>query len=332
MMRVAVTAPDPAVHSGLSDYARLLAAALEEQGYTAVSPGSHDCAVLNFTPYGAGLATGWLRAPLEARSLARGGRPLVTVFHEVFVRPDQRLRMRVFERLQRWAHRRLVRTSAAVVVSDSSRAAALAALVPDAAPAHVVPVGANVPLPPAPPVRAPAPVVVTFGLLHPLRDLETLVRAAPLVRAQVPDVEVVVVGDLRTDPERARRLRDEAAALDAPVTFTGPLDADDVARQLARARVFVSTYVESLSFGSGTLAAALGHGLAVVAFEGIDLAPELEPGRTLLTARREPGPLAETLVAALGARGDGPAAAGRGIHDAYLSWSAIGARIAALLP
>lgn len=332
MPRVAVTAPDPAVHSGMTDYARLLASTLERHDHEVVEPGRHECAILNFTPYGSGVALGWLRAAREARALSRARRPLITVFHEVFARPDDRLRMRLFEQAQRWAHRTLVRTSRSVVVSDAARAEALRALVPDVGPVHVVPVGPNVPVPAAPPSRAKAPVVVTFGLLHPLRDVETLIRAAPLVREQVPDVEVVVVGDLRSDIERARRLEKEAASLQAPVVFTGALDSKSVARRLAAARVFVSTYVESLSSGSGTLAAAFGHGLAVVAFEDARIGPELEPERTMLLARREPRALAEAIVVALGPTGDGPAAAGRALHDAYLSWDAIGSRIAALLP
>lgn len=331
MTRVAVTAASSAGRSGMVDYARLLGSALERRGCELVQPGSHDWAVINFTPYGAGVAWGWLRAAWQARSLAHGGRPLVTVFHEVFVRPDDRLRMRVFELLQRWAHRTLVRRSHAVVTSDAARAQALADLVPGISGVDVIPVGANVPVPHEPPVRADAPLVVTFGLLHPLRDVETLVRAAPLIRDRVPGARVVVIGDLRSDPARARRLAEEAATLDAPVVFTGPLEADAVAAQFTAARVFVSTYASSLSFGSGTLAAALGHGLAVVAYEEAQLAAPLTSGRDLLTAARTPVALADAIATALEPSGDAIAAAGRRLYDAYLTWDAIGSRFAALL-
>jgi glycosyltransferase involved in cell wall biosynthesis len=329
--RVTVTAPSSSGHSGTADYARLLGAALEQRGFELVRPGDHDCAVVNFTPYGAGVAWGWLRSAREARSLARGERPLVTVFHEVFVRPDDRLRMQMFERLQRWAHRTLVRRSQAVVTSDAARARALADLVGGVGGVAVIPVGANVPVPSAPPPRSAEPLVVTFGLLHPLRDVETLVRSAPLVRDRVAAARVVIIGDLRTDPARARRLTEEAASLDAPVDFTGPLEADAVAAQLASARVFVSTYVESLSFGSGTLAAALGHGLAVVAYEDAELAAPLEPGRDVLTTPRDPTALADAIGLALGPSGDAVAAAGRSLYETCLTWDSIGSRFASLL-
>ena len=330
-IRIAVTAPPSSGHSGVADYARLLGEELERCGFAVGAPGSHELAILNFTPYGAGVHLGWLRAVREAHSLSRGGQPLITVFHEVFVLPDRRLRMRGFGLLQTWAHRRLVRASSAVVVSDDARAGALAALVPGAPPATVVAVGPNVPVPCEAVQRPGEPLVATFGLPHPLRDLETLVRAAALVSAELPAVRFVFLGDPSGDPAAAAHIRDLALALGSPVELTGALPAAEVAARLAATRVFVSTYTETLSLGSGGLAGALGHGAVVVAYDSARLSPPLLAGKHLLVAPRDPDGLARTIVEALAADADGVGAAGRSLYEEAASWKAIAACFTSLI-
>lgn len=101
----------------------------------------------------------------------------------------------------------------------------------------------------------PHPRVVFVGRLHPQKQVETLVRAAPLLAA--PGVQVVIVGD---GPDRAAL---EAIADPALVHFTGFLPHDHVPAVLAHADVFVlpSRYEE---LGS-VLVEAMHSGLPIVA-------------------------------------------------------------------
>lgn len=329
-VRVAVTAPPATGYSGVADYAALLGKELERRGFVVAPAGDHELAVLNFTPYAGGVYLGWLRAVRESRALRRGGRPLITVFHEVFAIPDDRLRMRIFGRLQGWAHRRLVRTSVGVVVSDDVRARSLEAIVPGARPT-IVAVGPNIPVPAAAPARAPGATIATFGLPHPLRDLDTFVRAAALVVGQTPAARFVLLGDWHGDQAAATRLDALARELGARVEITGPLPAEEVARRLSEARVFVSTYTESLSLGSGGLAAALGHGAVVVAYEGARLSPPLVAGTHLLVAPRDPTGLAGAIATALSEAADAVGAGGRALYEEAASWEAIGARFEELI-
>lgn len=326
-----MTAPRSVGHSGLADYATLLGKELERRGFDIVPPGGHELAVYNFTPYANGVYLGWLRAVRAVRSLGRGGRPVITVFHEVFELSDRRLRMCVFAILQQWAHRRLVAASSAVVVSDDARARALAALAPRLRSPIVLAVGPNVPVPSGAPYRSERPIVATFGLPHPLRDVETLVRAAQLVAAETPRVRFVVLGDYRGNPEAAAHLDALGRALDAPIEITGALAAEEIAERLRETRVFVSTYTESLSLGSGGLAAALGHGAAVVVYEAARLSPPIAAGVHVLVAPRDPAGLARTIGEALSASADPVAAAGRALYERAASWEAIGDRFEALI-
>ena len=84
-----------------------------------------------------GVSQGLVAMPVRMRNLGQLlRRVLVLVVLVVFVD------MRMFERLQRWAHRALVRRSRAVVASDATRARALADLVPEATDVRVIPIGA----------------------------------------------------------------------------------------------------------------------------------------------------------------------------------------------
>ncbi len=317
--------------SGVADYARFLACALRDIGYEVRSQqAAVDVAIYNYAPYAAGVYLGWLRGVHDAWRLRRLARRLVVVFHEVFERPDDRLRMRVFAMLQRWATRRLVAAAAATVVADASRARRLASLCPRLPPPAIVPVGPNVPIRDVG-RRAAPPVVVTFGLLHPDRDLETLVEAAGLLRQDVPRLRVRIIGDLRADAARARRLRELVETRAAPVAIEGKLSANAIADALADARVFVSTYTRAVSLGSGTVAAALAYGLAVVVYDGVELHEELVPGSTVLVAEREPYALAATISAALGAVGERVGASGRALYERRLAWPRIAERMAGVI-
>jgi glycosyltransferase involved in cell wall biosynthesis len=275
-MRIAVVDESRGI-SGAADYARELARALAARHEIVPESAAPDVIVYGYAPYAAGVWLGWLRAARTVRRLRRRGR-LVVVFHEVFERPDERLRMRVFARLQAWTTRTLVRSAVAVVLADEARATRLRTVVPRAQDLRIVPVGPNIPVQAAG-ARSTAETVLVFGLLHPDRDVETVVDAVEFLRARRPAIRLRIVGDLSADPARAAAL--QARAHDG-VSIDGVLAADEIAAAFAAARVFVSTYVSAVSLGSGTVAAALAYGLPVVVFEEATLHEALVPVENVL--------------------------------------------------
>jgi glycosyltransferase involved in cell wall biosynthesis len=77
-----------------------------------------------------------------------------------------------------------------------------------------------------------APVVMSFGHVIPLRDRIALVRALPLVREQIPDLKVLVVGHVYTDDflKLAREL-----AVDDCLVVVGRVEHDEVKHYAAAA-------------------------------------------------------------------------------------------------
>jgi glycosyltransferase involved in cell wall biosynthesis len=324
----AIVVADSVQTSGVADYAARLATELAASAEPSDAP--VEAVIYNFTPYGAGVTLGWLRSVRRAGRLRQAAPRFVVVFHEIFVRPDDRFRMVVLERCQRWAARRLDALADATVVADGTRARRLGATVSTNRSAEIIPVGPNIPVP-AEPRRGPGPVVVVFGLLHPERDIETVIRAVALLRETIAGVSLRVIGDLRDDPRRERTLRALIADLGAPVSIDGRLDAHDVAAAFASARAFVSTYTRSVNPGSGTLAAAFGHALPVVVYEAADLDEALVPGQTVLVARRDPAAVAEALSVALGEGGEAIGAEGRRLYESELAWPCIADRFSRLI-
>lgn len=332
-MRIAVQADSPARASGSADYARLLATELEARGHVRVAPGDPaDVAIFSTAPYALGVYTGWLRGVLAARRLRRSARRFLVVAHEVYQpQPATGKGGLLFAAAQRWSAERLLALADATVVSDAWRASLLAQLVPGAPPPTVIPVGPNIPVPPAPRTRATHQVVLTFGLLQARRDLETLVDAFRLLLPRSPEIRLVIAGDLSGDARRLSALRARTAGLDGAIRFTGRITAEAAAAEFASARVFVTGYVDRVSVGSGTLAAALAYALPVIVYEGAALGRGLEDGVTVSSAPRTAVGLAATLEDALEGAADAIGARGRELYERELSWARIGDRYEQLL-
>jgi colanic acid/amylovoran biosynthesis glycosyltransferase len=87
---------------------------------------------------------------------------------------------------------------------------------------------------PGPPVQERRRRIVFVGRLVEKKGVEYLIRAFALVRKQVPDAELVIVGEgrLRT------RLQRLASDLEVPVSFEGILSSNQIRTQLLDSRVF----------------------------------------------------------------------------------------------
>jgi len=121
-----------------------------------------------------------------------------------------------------------------------------------------------------------APVVVFFGFLHPVKELDRLVRAVAALRPRHPGLRLVIVGGAGSHsvpPAQATRLRrqleDEArhyGLAGGGVLLTGYRPAAEVSRILSGADAAAFPFRDGLTAAkSGSLLAALDHGLPVIA-------------------------------------------------------------------
>jgi L-malate glycosyltransferase len=143
-----------------------------------------------------------------------------------------------------------------------------------------------------------APVVISLRTLHPVYDVESLIRAVPAVLARVPEARVVIGGD---GPDRPH-LESVVAALGVghAVTFIGFVLGPDLPATLASADVYVST---STSDGgiAATTAEAMACGVPVVITdfgENRDWVEDGVSGR--IVPLRSPDKVAEAVIALLG--------------------------------
>ncbi len=261
--------------------------------------------------------------------------PLVTTFHTVLMSPSAS---------QREVMTRLIRRSSRSVVMSQGAADRLVAIY-DADPSTVVVIPHGVPdLPPADPRLArrrlgldpDRPIVLSFGLLGPGKGYELAIDAMARVRTHVPDARYVVLGS--THPEQLRvagetyrhGLQTRAAALDLreAVDFVDEyLDPEHLAMWLQAAEVYITPYPGAEQIVSGTLAYAVGAGLAIVSTPYAYAREVLAGGRGTLVPFGDPDGMAAGITRYL-VDGSARAAAG-GRAYAYgraMTWTAVGAR------
>jgi glycosyltransferase involved in cell wall biosynthesis len=252
-----------------------------------------DVVHLQFVPHGfhpRGLPTALCLLPLLVR-LASPARPVVT-FHELFISWEGGLARRAVGLLQRLQALLLAAPSCAVVVTLERRAAWLGRRLPHRRSAiFVVPVGSNIPVVPLSASERCALrqqlfgsdrvfVLGIFSPQHPAVDLEGVVAAL----AELPDeVRLLVVG--RVPAERCRAVRQRAAALGVSrrICWTGSLSAEGVSQALQTVDVYVHAHPSGPSPRSTVLAAALAHGLPVIAYAGTeDQSGRYQDGKNLV--------------------------------------------------
>jgi phosphatidylinositol alpha-1,6-mannosyltransferase len=164
-------------------------------------------------------------SPASAALQQTAGVPFIQYFHakEIGLRAD----------LARFA---VKRARASIVVSRYTRDLAMGA---GGDPRRLRRIPPGVDLPPAMPGerRATRPTILTVGVLADrYKGHDVLIRALPLVRAQVPDVEWVVIGDGPLRPALERLAAAEGLA--GSVRFLGRVSDRERDRWLARSHVF----------------------------------------------------------------------------------------------
>ena len=210
------------------------------------------------------------------------------------------------------AYARLAARANAVVVHYEAARLDLITMGVDAARVHVISSGAPNPDDSAPAHgRAPArrslglgpeaPVVLFFGFVKPYKGLEILLASLPAVCAGVPDVTLVVAGEIVGSPARYKRLAARLGVGGAIRWRAGFVPSSDVGDLFAAADVVVLPYIDGSWSGVLLTAYAFRRPVVASAVGGI---PELvEHGTTgLLVPPGDPAALAAALAAVLGDR------------------------------
>ena len=92
------------------------------------------------------------------------------------------------------------------------------------------------------PVPHAEPTIAFVGRVTPIKDVQTFLDVADILRQQFPTLRALVIGPMDEDPEYAAACLNEATSrgLDSVVTFTGPAD---VREYLARIDILVLTSI-----------------------------------------------------------------------------------------
>ena len=100
------------------------------------------------------------------------------------------------------------------------------------------------------------PVVLSFGAITNYKGMDTLCRAWPMVRASVPDAELLIVGATGSEHDKSA-LRSQAANLPGVHLHIGYVPIENVPSYFARARCVVVPYKRSSQSGVAHLAHTL---------------------------------------------------------------------------
>lgn len=106
-----------------------------------------------------------------------------------------------------------------------------------------------------------APVIISMRSLKPIYDIDTLIRAVPLVAERYPDAVFVVAGT-GSEEERLKTLAGELG-VSSSIRFAGWVPQEDMTGYLRTADVYVSTSLSDGGISSST-AEAMACGLPVV--------------------------------------------------------------------
>lgn len=153
---------------------------------------------------------------------------------------------------------------------------------------------------------ADASLLVFFGFVHPVKGVRYVLEALPKLRADRPDLHLVVAGGFTSQalPETEARafrceletLADRYGVADA-VTFSGHVPAAEVSALLHAADAAVLPFTAGVSLKSGALLATLAHGVPTAVTVADEPDPGLRDGENVavIPARRDAEAVAGTL-------------------------------------
>lgn len=181
-------------------------------------------------------------------------------------------------------------------------------------------------------------VVAFFGFVHPVKGIETLLRAMRRVRAAHPEAVLWIIGGVQSLALRGGEADAYAAkirwmidnlGLDTKVDLTGYLPDPEIASRLRAADLAVLPFNHGITLKSGALITCLSFRLPVLATGGGDLAGLRHGDNIWLVPPRDPVALAD----AIGHLARDPALRARigeagqqSASDGAFSWPAIARR------
>ncbi len=139
-----------------------------------------------------------------------------------------------------------------------------------------------------------SPIVISLRSLYPIYDLESLVKAVPLVLGKVPEAKFIIVGD----GEQRGYLENLATSLGVgdSMRFLGPISNSEIPRYLASSDVYVSTSLSDAGLAAST-AEAMACELPVVITDFGDNSQWVKDGQGgFVVPAKSPPLLAERIV------------------------------------
>jgi glycosyltransferase involved in cell wall biosynthesis len=148
-------------------------------------------------------------------------------------------------------------------------------------------------------------VILYFGFVHPVKGIETLIRAIRLAREHSPRIALWIIGGVHSLALRGaeadgyeQSVRDLIVAEQAVgiVDFPGYLSDEEVARRFTAADIAVLPFNHGATMKSGSLITCLANGLPTITTLGGDVKPLRHGDDVWLVPPRDPSALAEALV------------------------------------
>jgi glycosyltransferase involved in cell wall biosynthesis len=162
---------------------------------------------------------------------------------------------------------------------------------------YVVPIPYLVPASIADATDRDRSTLLFIGRLHPVKGLETLLRAFSVVRRQLPSARLVIAGSGESAYERSLHNQVNSLSLDKDVTFVGFVEAEAKERLLNTASALVlPSYQEN--FGIAAVE-AMASGLPVIVTYDVDLWPDVESYHAGLVVKRDVDSLANAMFTIL---------------------------------
>jgi L-malate glycosyltransferase len=139
-----------------------------------------------------------------------------------------------------------------------------------------------------------APLVISIRSLEPIYDVETLVRAVPLVLSVVPST-VFVIGGGGSEKEKLVQLAEELG-ISSQVRFVGQLPNEQLPEYLNTADIYVSTSLSDAGLAAST-AEAMASGLPAIVTDSAENRLWVEEGKGgYVVPVRDPRTLAERMI------------------------------------
>jgi glycosyltransferase involved in cell wall biosynthesis len=139
-----------------------------------------------------------------------------------------------------------------------------------------------------------SPTIISVRMLQPLYDVESLVKAMPLIMKQIPEAKLIIAGD----GEQRDYLEDlaEALGISSAIRFVGRISHDELPKYLASADVYVSTSLSDGGIAVSTLE-AMASGLPIVVTDCGDIKKWITDGENgFIVLVKAPETIAEKVI------------------------------------